>query len=86
MTSAPPSTAAGSSNRFSKRPIAAFAELQRQESILGQWGLGGTSLPFVDELQERFPLVGRFLDDRGKPAISRLLPEQVAAALAGVFA
>lgn len=68
------------------RLIAAFAELQRQETALGQWGLGGTSLPFAEELQERFPLVGRFLDPRGEPALSRLSPEQAATALAGVFA
>ena len=58
--------------------IHVFEELQRQETAPGQWGLGGTNLPCGEELQERFPLVGRFLDHQGKPAVSELLPEQVA--------
>jgi hypothetical protein len=60
------------------RLIAAFEELQRQETASGQWGLGGTKLPFGYELQERFPLVGRFLDQHGRSAVSPLSPEQVA--------
>jgi hypothetical protein len=67
------------------RLVAAFEKLQRQESARGQWGLGGTKLPFADELQNRFPLVGRFLDEQGRATISQLLPEQVASALAAVF-
>ena len=67
------------------RLIAAFEELQRQETASGQWGLGGTKLPFGGELQDRFPLVGRFLDEKGEPAVSRLSPDQVATALAGGF-
>ena len=67
------------------RLIAAFEELQRQETASGQWGLGGTRWPFGEELQERFPLVGRFLDRQGRPAVSQLSPEQVAKILAGIF-
>lgn len=65
--------------------IAAFEELQRAETAPGSWGLGGTGLPFGEELQERFPLVGRFLDEAGQPAVSKLSAEQVATALMGVF-
>jgi len=61
--------------------IAAVEELQKQETASGQWGLGGTKLPFGEELQERFPLVGRFLDEMGQPAVSQLSPEQVARTL-----
>lgn len=59
--------------------FAAFEELQRQESAGGRWSLGGTQLPFGTELQKRFPLVGRFCDDQGKPVMSRLSPEVVGA-------
>ncbi len=38
-----------------------------------------------ETLRERFPLVGRFLNAQGEPVISRLLPEQMAKTLAGVF-
>ncbi|HVX63894.1 MAG TPA: DUF6687 family protein [Pirellulales bacterium] len=58
--------------------IAAFAELQRQETAPGQWSLGGTNLPFGVELQEQFPLVGRVLDEAGQVAISQVEPEIVA--------
>lgn len=64
---------------------AAFAELQRRETGRGQWSLGGTNLPFGTELQQRFPLVGRFLDERGQAAVSHLSAEQAAAAFDGVF-
>ena len=66
------------------RLIAAFEELQRQETAVAQWGLGGTTLPFGEDLQERFPLVGRFLDQHGRPAVGQLSPEQVAKILAGI--
>lgn len=66
--------------------IAAFAELQRQESAPGQWGLGGTSLPFGRELQDQFPLVGRFLREPGHAAASRLSPQAVASIIAGRLA
>jgi hypothetical protein len=66
--------------------IAAFEELQQQETAPGQWGLGGTKLPFGNELQNRFPLGGRFLDGGGMTATSQLSPEKVAAAFEGVFA
>ena len=65
--------------------IVAVTELQRQETALGRWGLGGTPLPFGVELQGRFPLVGRFLDDKGLPAISQVLPEAAVRAFEGVF-
>jgi hypothetical protein len=64
--------------------VAAFDELQRRESATGCWALGGTSLPFSSELQDRFPLGGRFLNEQGKAAVSRLSPEAVAGVLAGV--
>lgn len=67
------------------RLIAAFENLQRKEAASGHWGLGGTKLPFGEELQERFPLVGRFLDRQGRSAASQLSPEQVAKILAGTF-
>ena len=65
------------------RLIAAFEELQRGEAALGQWALGGTKLPFGEELQDRFPLVGRFMDQQGRPAVSQLSPEQVTNSLEG---
>lgn len=43
--------------------ISAFEELQRQEVAFGRWALGGTNLPFAAELQDQFPLVGRFLSE-----------------------
>jgi len=61
--------------------IAAFEELQRQELVPGHWALGGTALPFGDELQGRFPLVGRFVNAEGQPAVSQLLPDRVTTAL-----
>ena len=60
------------------RLVAAFEQLQRQETALGSWALGGTALPFGEELQGRFPLVGRFLNDQGHAAISQLSPDRVA--------
>jgi len=68
------------------RLIAAFEQLQRQETAPGRWGLGGTTLPFGDEIQGRFPLAGRFLDEQGQPAPSQLPPDRVATALEEVFA
>jgi hypothetical protein len=65
--------------------IAAFEKLQRQETAPGRWGLGGTQLPFGTELQDQFPLAGRFLDEQGQPALSQLLPEKVARLFEGVF-
>lgn len=67
------------------RLVAAFEKLQRQETAPGQWGLGGTKLPFGKELQDQFPLIGRFLDERGDAAISDISPNLVAKALLGVF-
>jgi hypothetical protein len=65
------------------RLMAAVEDLQRHETSKGFWGLGGTELPFGRELQHRFPLVGRFLDEHGKPAVSHLSPEECATALEG---
>lgn len=65
------------------RLIAAFVELQRQDTAAGDWGLGGTRLPSGQELQKRFPLVGRFLNGQGASAISSLTPDQVATTLVG---
>lgn len=76
----------GSYDLANSKSIAAFEELQRQETAPGQWGLGGTKLPFGDELQNRFPLVGRFLGEGGKSDASQVSPERVAAAFEGVFA
>lgn len=63
-----------------RRLLAAFEELQRRDSAPGRWSLGGTRLPFGNEMQDRFPLAGRFLDEQGQAAVSRLSPEEVAAA------
>lgn len=65
--------------------ITAFAELQRCETGQGRWCVGGADLPFGTELQRKFPVVGRFLDDQGKPTISRLSSEQAAATLDKIF-
>jgi hypothetical protein len=73
----------GSYDLDSPRFAAAFAALQRQESAPGRWSLGGTQLPLGDELQSRFPLVGRFADEQGNSAVSRLSPEEVAVAMNG---
>ena len=66
------------------RLVAAFEELQRQETAPGQWGLGGTKLPFGNGLQDQFPLVGRFLDEQGHATISHISPDRVAKAFEGV--
>jgi hypothetical protein len=65
--------------------VLAFEKLQEQESAIGRWGLGGTKLPFGAELQKSFPLAGRFLDEQGRPAASRLPPDVVAQALSRAF-
>jgi hypothetical protein len=65
--------------------VAAFRRLQEQETATGQWGLGGTVLPFGAELQKLFPVVGRFVDDACCPIASQLGPDQVAAELERVF-
>lgn len=67
------------------RLIEAFRRLQQQETTSGRWALGGTKLPFGDQLQERFPLVGRLLDEEGQIQASGLLPDEVTWALEGVF-
>ena len=61
--------------------ISAFEELQRQEAASGRWALGGTQLPFSAELQDQFPLAGRFLSEQGLAATSRLSPDQAAKAI-----
>jgi hypothetical protein len=60
-------------------------QLQALESAAGQWGLGGTSLQFAEALQSAFPVVGRFLNDEGRPAVSELAPDQVVKVFLGVF-
>ena len=67
------------------RLIAAFEALQRQETAPGYWALGGTQMRFSDELQERFPLVGRFLGEQRQAAVSQLSPDQVAKEFEAVF-
>jgi hypothetical protein len=59
--------------------------LQRQETAPGQWELGGTKLPFGEQFQGLFNLVARFLNPQGHPAVSRLLPDQVAAAFDAIY-
>ncbi|HEY1786227.1 MAG TPA: hypothetical protein VGG30_11780, partial [Pirellulales bacterium] len=61
--------------------VETFEHLQQQEIAAGRWALGGTRLPFGKELQSRFPLGGRFLDEQGNAAISQTPPDRVAAAL-----
>jgi hypothetical protein len=65
--------------------IASVKQLQALESAAGQWGLGGTPLPCGEELQSAFPVVGRFLSDEGRPAVSELTPDRVATTLRSVF-
>jgi hypothetical protein len=65
--------------------VAAFGELQRQEPAMGQWGLGGSNLPFGDKFPAQFPLAGRFLDGEGHAAISQLSPEHVTMIFNGIF-
>lgn len=65
--------------------IAAFEQLQREETTTGVWGLGGTSSPIGKDLQSQFPLVGRFLDEEGHVNVSGLSPTEVAKQLEGVF-
>jgi hypothetical protein len=65
--------------------VTAMKELQRQETAPCQWGLGGTTLPFSEALQKLFPVVGRSLDEQGRPAISQLSPDRVARVFRGVF-
>jgi hypothetical protein len=56
-----------------------------KDTAPGRWALGGTNLPFGQELQERFPLVGRFCDEKGQVNTSGLSPDQVAKTLEGAF-
>jgi hypothetical protein len=67
------------------RLIASFERLQAQETRPGRWALGGKGLTFGEELQTHFPVVGRFVDDLGHPAISDLSPDQVARECEGIF-
>jgi hypothetical protein len=64
---------------------AAFERLQERETADGRWALGGKGLVFDEELQTRFPVVGRFVDDRGLPTISHLAPDVAAGELDGAF-
>ncbi|MFN0055802.1 MAG: DUF6687 family protein [Planctomycetales bacterium] len=67
------------------RLTGAIETFQRIETASGHWGLGGTPLPFGEELQQRFPLVGRFQNDQGEAAASGLSPDVVARGLEGIF-
>lgn len=67
------------------RLIAAFEDLQRQESAPGRWTLGGTELPFGTAIEEQFPLGGRFVNEQGRPAVSQLSPQLVAQVLKGTI-
>ncbi len=67
------------------RLIDSFARLQEREMARGRWVLGGKGLAFGEEMQTHFPVVGRFVDDAGTPAASRLLPDEVAALWEPVF-
>jgi len=60
------------------RLIDSFARLQERETARGRWTLGGKGLAFGEEMQTHFPVVGRFVDDAGTPAASRLSPDEVA--------
>ena len=75
----------GSYDLDNPRLVTAFNQLQEQETASGQWGLGGTTLPFGKELQGRFPLAGRFLGELGRSAASTLPADQVVRVFAEVF-
>ena len=47
--------------------------------------LANPSLPFIEDLESQFPLVGRFLDERGQAVVSGLSPDQVVNVLTDVF-
>jgi hypothetical protein len=67
------------------RLMASFERLQQRETGPGRWALGGKGLTFGEELQTHFPVVGRCVDDSGRPAVSHLSPDEVAAELAEIF-
>jgi uncharacterized protein DUF6687 len=67
------------------RLTASFERFQERETARGRWALGGKGLVFGEELQTRFPVVGRFVDDQGLPTVSHLAPDEVAAELDGIF-
>jgi hypothetical protein len=75
----------GSYSLDNPRLVAAFEALAGQESARGAWALGGTSLPLGDDLQSRFPLVGRFADEQGNAAASALSPAACAKHFRDVF-
>lgn len=66
-------------------PSSRSSNCKNKKHTSGWWGLGGTNLPLGDELQDRFPLVGRYCDDTGQIPASGLSPDQVSTALEGVF-
>lgn len=65
--------------------IAAFERLQHNEKSPGHWALGGADLPFGESLKERFPLVGRFVDEAGAVHASTQPPDAIAKIFEGVF-
>jgi hypothetical protein len=64
----------------------AVRTLQEQETAHGTWASGDAGSPGDQSGQIAFPVVLRFIDDRGNPAASRLAPRQVATILAPAFA
>ena len=65
--------------------IAAVRALQEIDRANGQWGLGGTNLPFGKELQDQFPVVARFVNIDGEAAVSGLSPDAVLEAFRGCW-
>jgi hypothetical protein len=63
----------------------ALERLQSSERGVGQWELAGGSSPFHQSLTSIFPVVSRFADAEANAAVSVHSPEEVAAALTGVF-
>jgi hypothetical protein len=66
--------------------VRAWQDLQMHETARGVWSLANQAFAFQADLQDRFPLTGRFVDDAGRWAPSRLSPHQVAVRLMDVFA
>lgn len=64
--------------------FAAVAKLQQAESASGRWTLGNGHSPFSTE-RSLFPVVLRFADEGGDPAISALAPDDVAKRLSTLF-
>lgn len=63
----------------------AVAELNRKETGAGRWILGTSPAPLGELMQEKFPVIVRFGDPEGEPAVSGLDAEEVGRALNDVF-